>query len=424
MPRTPPPAPSQDSIRDFVGYFSTLSTPHRNVGRGDTGGTSRLNQSAVSNSTTSTESTHSIDTASPSVSGTRRMRLRRRHSAASSDTSATLSVSTTAHTTTTAEEESRVERELTVAPVPAPRPGLRVRLRLRPPETRDCHTGHSTSPGSEKRQQQEEEDDDEEYVDGPKARTRYGKKRRTNRVDSPLEDVKPLEGKRKRRIRMASSVPGSRESTASLGSMAPRSSHGRNTRSSTLVAEPVQTLESVEAANKALDTRLRQIGLRVFNVASDGNCLFRVFAHQLFNDPNRHLELRTAICDYLKTHADTLSCYNWNEHGESYEQYVARMRKSRVWGGYLELYAFTQLYACRLIIYESDREQVFGEGDDVPEDAKVVRLSYHGGVHYNSVVPATPSREESPHYGQSPEDQQRGGEESSIDLDSPSSSEQ
>lgn len=100
------------------------------------------------------------------------------------------------------------------------------------------------------------------------------------------------------------------------------------------------------------------------------------------------------------------------------------MRKSRVWGGYLELYAFTQLYACRLIIYESDREQVFGEGDDVPEDAKVVRLSYHGGVHYNSVVPATPSREESPRYGQSPEDQQRGGEESSIDLDSPSSSEQ
>lgn len=223
MPRTPPPAPSQDSIRDFVGYFSTLSTPHRNVGRGDTGGTSRLNQSAVSNSTSSTESTHSIDTASPSVSGTRRMRLRRRHSAASSDTSATLSVSTTAHTTTTAEEESRVERELTVAPVPAPRPGLRFRLRLRPPETRDCHTGHSTSPGSEKRQQQEEEDDDEEYIDGPKARTRYGKKRRTNRVDSPLEDVKPLEGKRKRRIRMASSVPGSRESTASLGSMAPRS---------------------------------------------------------------------------------------------------------------------------------------------------------------------------------------------------------
>jgi hypothetical protein len=31
------------------------------------------------------------------------------------------------------------------------------------------------------------------------------------------------------------------------------------------------------------------------------------------------------------------------------------MRKSRVWGGYLELYAFTQLYACRLIIYEADR---------------------------------------------------------------------
>jgi hypothetical protein len=125
-----------------------------------------------------------------------------------------------------------------------------------------------------------------------------------------------------------------------------------------------------------------------------GNCLFRVFAHQLFNDPSRHSELRAAICDYLKTHADTLSCYNWNEHGESYEQYVTRMRKSRVWGGYLELYAFTQLYACRLIIYEADREQVFGDGNGVPEDARVVRLSYHGGVHYNSVVPATSGNDE------------------------------
>ncbi|KAJ9119949.1 hypothetical protein QFC24_005432 [Naganishia onofrii] len=128
-----------------------------------------------------------------------------------------------------------------------------------------------------------------------------------------------------------------------------------------------------------------------------GNCLFRVFAHQLFDDASRHLELRTSICDYLKTHAETLSCYNWNEHGESYDQYVARMRKPKVWGGYLELYAFTQLYACRLIIYESDREQVFGEGGaggEKEEDmssgnaARVVRLSYHGGVHYNSVVPA------------------------------------
>lgn len=158
-----------------------------------------------------------------------------------------------------------------------------------------------------------------------------------------------------------------------------------------------------------------------------GNCLFRVFAHQLFNDPNRHLEMRTAICDYLKTHADTLSCYNWNEHGESYEQYVARMRKSRVWGGYLELYAFTQLYACRLIIYESDREQVFGEGNDVPDDAKVVRLSYHGGVHYNSVVPATPSEgseEETSRSGSAPGDQERGGEASPINIDSPSSADQ
>jgi hypothetical protein len=226
MPRTPPPAPSQDSIRDFVGYFATLSTPRRNQGSGETGPTSRLNQSAISDSTTSTDTIHSVDTASPSVSGTRRTRLQRRHSSPASDTSATLSVSTTTHTTTTAEEESRVERELTVAPVPAPRPGLRVRLRLRASENSESDAARSSSTGSGKRRE-EEEDDDEEYVEGPKARTRHGKKRRSNRVESPLEDVQPAEGKRKRkrRTRIASTVPGSRESTASIGSVAPRSEY-------------------------------------------------------------------------------------------------------------------------------------------------------------------------------------------------------
>lgn len=223
MPRTPPPAPSQDSIRDFVGYFATLSTPRRNQGSGETGPTSRLNQSAVSNSTTSTDTIHSVDTASPSVSGTRRTRLQRRHSSPASDTSATLSVSTTTHTTTTAEEESRVERELTVAHVPAPRPGLRVRLRLRPSDNSESDPGRSSSTGSGKRRQQEEEEDDEEYVDGPKVRARHGKKRRSNRVESPLDDVQPVEVQRKRRTRIASTVPGSRESTASIESVAPRS---------------------------------------------------------------------------------------------------------------------------------------------------------------------------------------------------------
>ncbi|KAJ9113221.1 hypothetical protein QFC22_006060 [Naganishia vaughanmartiniae] len=419
MPRTPPPAPSKDSIRDFAGYFATLSTPRKSHGQGETDPTSahHLNQNAVSSSSARTESTdngYSVDTVSPSIPTGSGSACRhdhhqrgRRHSSLSSTTSATLSVSTTTDqtTTTTAEEESRVERELLVPPPrvtlavataaasaePVGRAGLRVRLRVRQPSEEEqgnslSRSSSNTAAAAKRRRRAihrhtpEEADDDDEYFD--EFRTR--KKKRTGSAGK--EGL--LGGERETRGRELSATA-SRESTASLGSAAPKSSHGRNTRSSTLAADPAQTLESVGAANKALDDRLREIGLRVVNVASDGNCLFRVFAHQLFDDAGRHLELRRAICDYLKTHAETLSCYNWNEHGESYEQYVTRMRKPKVWGGYLELYAFTQLYACRLIIYESDREQVFGgEGGDVPDNARVVRLSYHGGVHYNSVVPA------------------------------------
>ncbi|KAJ9104635.1 hypothetical protein QFC21_002133 [Naganishia friedmannii] len=428
MPRTPPPPPSKDSIRDFAGYFATLSTPRKSHGQGETDPTSahhHLNQSAAAASSsvssrtesTDTDNGYSVDTVSPSIptgsgaGSVLRQRRRRRHSSLSSTTSATVSVSTTTDrtTTTTAEEESRVERELLVPPPRASgadvtdaaaaepvggRAGLRVRLRVRQPseEEQDVQLlSRSANPAKRRRRiitpaDDDDDDDDDEYFEPHTATTTRDAARKKKRTSDRGKETL-VGGKRKMRARELS-VTASRESTASLGSAAPKSSHGRNTRSSTLAADPAQTLESVGAANKALDDRLREIGLRVVNVASDGNCLFRVFAHQLFDDAGRHLELRRAICDYLKTHAETLSCYNWNEHGESYEQYVTRMRKPKVWGGYLELYAFTQLYACRLVIYESDREQVFGEGKDVPENARVVRLSYHGGVHYNSVVSA------------------------------------
>ena len=232
MPRTPPPAPSKDSIRDFVGYFASLSTPRRNHGAGETGPSSKLNQSAVSTSTTSTETTDSVDTASPSVSAPRRIRPRR-HSSTGSDTSATLSVSTTTQTTTTAEEESRVERELTVTPHSQPsRPHLRVRLTLRRADSgTDVDPRNASQDSPEKRGQQDDdddddvdEDDDEDYVDSPKGRARQVKKRRTSRVNSTAEENgKHFGGRRRGRSRLASTAPGSRESTASIGSAVPRS---------------------------------------------------------------------------------------------------------------------------------------------------------------------------------------------------------
>lgn len=211
MPRTPPPAPSKDSIRDFVGYFAKLSTPRRNHGAGETGPSSKLNQSAISTSTTSTETTDSVDTASPSISARRRIRPRR-HSSVGSDTSATLSVSTTTQTTSTAEEESRVERELTVTLHPQPsRPHLRVRLTLRRADTgTDVDTENASQYSPEKREQQDDEDD-EDYVESPKGRARQVKKRRTSRVTGTVEENgKPAVGRRKGRSRLASTAPGSR----------------------------------------------------------------------------------------------------------------------------------------------------------------------------------------------------------------------
>ena len=41
------------------------------------------------------------------------------------------------------------------------------------------------------------------------------------------------------------------------------------------------------------ENRLKRHGLTALEVGGGGNCLFRAIAHQLYNDPNRQLEIRT-----------------------------------------------------------------------------------------------------------------------------------
>ena len=48
-----------------------------------------------------------------------------------------------------------------------------------------------------------------------------------------------------------------------------------------------------------LEQRLSHYQLTPFDVGGDSDCFFRAVSHQLYGDPERHLEIRTAGIAYL-----------------------------------------------------------------------------------------------------------------------------
>ena len=54
--------------------------------------------------------------------------------------------------------------------------------------------------------------------------------------------------------------------------------------------------------NILLEQRLRHFQLRPFDVGGDSNCFFRAVSHQLYGDPEHHLQVRAAGIAYSATH--------------------------------------------------------------------------------------------------------------------------
>ena len=168
---------------------------------------------------------------------------------------------------------------------------------------------------------------------------------------------------------------------------------------------------------------MRRKGYSIKKMGEDGACLFRAVADQLYGDEEMHQGVRTQCMDYIvSTHffislpvitsfigcrfqegnADYFSQYVT----ENFTEYVRRKRRSHVHGNHLEIQALAEMY-CRPIhiyCYSSGQETprhpdpslmiLFAEPinifQHIPQSESEVsipmRLCYHRGVHYNSLV--------------------------------------
>ena len=133
---------------------------------------------------------------------------------------------------------------------------------------------------------------------------------------------------------------------------------------------------------------LAEKGLAEIACDGDGNCQFRSVAHQVYGDSNQHDLVREKVCDLIE-----------EEHGLfmafmvlPVKRYLKRMRNVGEHGDNITLRAAALLYGARCEVWSHNALfgasvlRTFLEDRAGKTDDKIIRVSYIGGNHYNSVA--------------------------------------
>jgi hypothetical protein len=134
-----------------------------------------------------------------------------------------------------------------------------------------------------------------------------------------------------------------------------------------------------------LSIKLKKIGLEEYDVDGDGNCLFRAISHQLYGSDRSHLQLRSQAVDYIQKNQDDFTPFL----EEPLSKYVARMSKSGVYGGNLELVALSKVMNLNIVIYQSQSDPLVIQSPQSSD--KTIYIIYYSYEHYSSTIKSSNS---------------------------------
>ncbi|KAE8037401.1 hypothetical protein FH972_009990 [Carpinus fangiana] len=124
-------------------------------------------------------------------------------------------------------------------------------------------------------------------------------------------------------------------------------------------------------------------GLEVKKMLEDGNCLFRAVADQVYGDSETYDLIRQMCIDYMEQERDHFSQFIT----EGFTSYCKRKRRDKVYGNNVEIQALCEMYNRPIHIYSySTAEPINTFHGNYDTDTPPIRLSYHHGNHYNSLV--------------------------------------
>ncbi|KAH6755336.1 OTU-like cysteine protease family protein [Perilla frutescens var. hirtella] len=128
---------------------------------------------------------------------------------------------------------------------------------------------------------------------------------------------------------------------------------------------------------------LRRVkGLEVRKMLEDGNCLFRAVADQVYGDSELYDLARQMCIDYMERDRDHFSQFIT----EGFTSYCKRKRRDKVYGNNVEIQALSEMYNRPIHIYSYSTEPINIFHGNYSTDTPPIRLSYHHGNHYNSLV--------------------------------------
>jgi hypothetical protein len=123
-------------------------------------------------------------------------------------------------------------------------------------------------------------------------------------------------------------------------------------------------------------------GFVIKPVQEDGACLFRAVSDQVFGDEEMHATVRQNCMDYIVKNADFFRSYIT----EDFDHYITRKRRQHCHGNHIEMIALSELYNRPIEVYEYSIEPINIVHGMYKTDNEPIRLSYHCGVHYNSII--------------------------------------
>ncbi|XP_010245922.1 PREDICTED: OTU domain-containing protein 5 [Nelumbo nucifera] len=126
----------------------------------------------------------------------------------------------------------------------------------------------------------------------------------------------------------------------------------------------------------------RAKGLEVKRMMEDGNCLFRAVADQVYGDTEAYDLTRQMCIDYMERERDHFSQFVT----EGFTSYCKRKRRDKVYGNNVEIQALSEMYNRPIHIYSYSTEPINIFHGSYNTDMPPIRLSYHHGNHYNSLV--------------------------------------
>ncbi|KAL6264926.1 hypothetical protein P5V15_005020 [Pogonomyrmex californicus] len=156
---------------------------------------------------------------------------------------------------------------------------------------------------------------------------------------------------------------------------------------------------------EAIKTILMERDLIIYEIPSDGHCLYNAIAHQLKINGETPLslhDLRTKTADYLRENMNDFLPFLSNPDSdelltpEEYEKYCNDVAETSAWGGAVELQVLSRILKCPIeVIQATGAPYIVGNEYN---NGKKVTLTYHRhmyelGAHYNSVTKSAQDEE-------------------------------